>query len=321
MNATTSGPQLPWTEDPHRTGEPMQVQLPLPGASCRAAVWRYRPTRSPGAAPHSGRRLPRLLMIHGFRGDHHGMQLVVDALAEFEVFVPDLPGFGATPAVVDAAGRPVEHSVQLYAQVVAALADALELGEEDVLTGHSFGTIITSAHAAQSPSRWAGLVLSAPISNSVFSGTQLPGAAVVELYYQLSRLLPARAADALLRSQTVMEVTNLTMGVEWDAPLAAFVRDQHRRYFGGYADRATLLQAYRASSRHTVADYAEGLQLPVLLLPGAKDQLSSPQGRRRLLARLPQGRMETLRGTGHLVHYEKPAQLARAVRRFIAQLG
>jgi pimeloyl-ACP methyl ester carboxylesterase len=32
-------------------------------------------------------------MIHGFRGDHHGLQLFADALPEYRVIIPDLPGF------------------------------------------------------------------------------------------------------------------------------------------------------------------------------------------------------------------------------------
>ena len=259
-------------------------------------------------------------MIHGFRGDHHGMQLIVDALPEYEVMVPDLPGFGLTPPVRGTAGRPVEHSVDLYAGLVSRLAQQLDLGPDDVLMGHSFGTTIASAHIAEHQRQWAGLVLSAPISDGVFSGPLLPGASAVELYYRLSQVLPERSANALLRSAAILALTNLSMGVETDPAVRSYVRDQHRQFFGSYADRQTLLEAYRASSRHTVADYAPRLHLPVALLPGTKDQLSTRAGRRRLRDALPQGRMELIRGSGHLLHYERPAQLARAVRRFLRGL-
>lgn len=40
-------------------------------------------------------RKPLLVMLHGFRGDHHGLQLIATALREkYHVVVPDLPGFG-----------------------------------------------------------------------------------------------------------------------------------------------------------------------------------------------------------------------------------
>lgn len=301
---------------------PVTFSLLGPGAGftglhCDVAVWHYSST---AAAEPSWPPRPRLLMVHGFRGDHHGLQLIVDALPEFEILVPDLPGFGETPPVRGTCGRSVEHTVELYAGVVAGLARELDFGPEDVLMGHSFGTTIAAAHVAQHRRRWAALVLSAPISSSVFSDRMLPGAAAVDIYYRLGELLPERAGDALLRASAGVGVTNLTMSVEKDPQVVDYVRDQHRRFFSGYSDRSTLLQAYRASSRHTVADYAEDLELPVLLLPGAKDQLSTPAGQRRLRDALPQGRMEVIRGAGHLLHYERPAQVARAMRRFLREL-
>src|SRR5699024_6308543 len=148
----------------------------------------------------------------------------------------------------------------------------LDLGAGDVLMGHSFGTTIAASHIAKHQRQWAGLVLSAPISDSVFSGPMLAGASAVELYYRLSQALPERAAHALLRSEAILELTNLTMIVETDPAVQQYVRDQHRQFFGSYADRQTLLEAYWASSRHTVSDYARDLHLPVALLPGTQDQ-------------------------------------------------
>lgn len=278
------------------------------------AVWKY------GAGPAGGGR-PRLLLIHGFRGDHHGMQLITDALAGFEVLVPDLPGYGRTPPVRSASGERVEHTVDLYAAVVEALAQGLGLGPADALLGHSFGTIVCAAHLAQHQRDWTGLVLGAPVSDHIFRGRLLPGAGVVELYYRLCQLLPEPAGNALLRSRTVLEVMNLTLSVGWDRQLSAFAKDQHRQFFGNYSDRQTLLESYYASSRHTVLDYAQDIHVPTLLAAGAKDTMSTAEGLRALRGALPDGHLEVIRGAGHLVHYEKPAQLARAVRRFFGTLS
>lgn len=331
MKATLHpGPRSPsWAGFPQRRGRRLQVSLLIeadqlpPGTAehpvmTNAAVWHYLPTRR--AAQSSGAAPQRLLMLHGFRGDHHGMQLVVNALPEYEVFVPDLPGFGATPPLRSPEEGHAEHTVEMYAAVVEALAHQLDLSAHDVLIGHSFGTIIAAAHAAREPHRWGALVLAAPISNSVFSGRLLPGGAAVELYYRLCAALPHPAATALLRSAVALEVTNRSMAVEWTPEMAAYIRDQHSRHFGSFTDRLTVLQAYRASSRHTVTELAAQLELPVLLLPGTKDQLSTPAGQRRLRDALPDAQLEPIRGTGHLMHYEKPVQAARAIRRFLTSL-
>lgn len=102
------------------------------------------------------------------------MQLVVDALPEQELLVPDLPGFGASPPLPSGV-----HDADTYARVVEALARSLDLDDQDVLLGHSFGSIVAAAHTAWQQSlpegrRWAGLGLLNPISDGIFTGRLLP---------------------------------------------------------------------------------------------------------------------------------------------------
>src|SRR5699024_7878704 len=67
---------------PQRLGFP--VIDPVSGAPFELTVFRY-----PGRP-----QAPQLLAVHGFRGDHHGLELIVDGLTDFDVWIPDLPGFG-----------------------------------------------------------------------------------------------------------------------------------------------------------------------------------------------------------------------------------
>ena len=48
--------------------------------------------------------------MHGFRGEHHGLEPVVAHLPEVRVISPDLPGFGETPPLP---GR--THDIDAYA--------------------------------------------------------------------------------------------------------------------------------------------------------------------------------------------------------------
>ncbi|MGC8035697.1 hypothetical protein ACP3WA_26685, partial [Salmonella enterica] len=72
-------PAAPWVPHPRREGERRTVPVRVRLSDGRAAtaditLWHYRTRyQVPGPAR-------RLLVIHGFRGDHHGMQLIVDAL-------------------------------------------------------------------------------------------------------------------------------------------------------------------------------------------------------------------------------------------------
>ncbi|MDO5493609.1 MAG: alpha/beta hydrolase [Nesterenkonia sp.] len=291
-----------------------EVRLDLADGPTRVRVHRYAAARRPeaGGLPGGGARRRRLLMVHGFRGDHHGMLRLVGHLDDVDVVVPDLPGFGASPPL------PGSHTVEAYAEVLEAVAAAEGFDAGDVVLGHSFGSVVVAHHAAQHRRRWSGVVLVGPISDELFAGPLLPGALATEAYYRLAASLPERAGVAVLRSRLALAVTDRAMITSRDPTVCDYIRDQHRRHFGGFADRRTVLEAYRASSRHTVTEVADRITDPVLLITGVRDPMTTPVGLGRLRGRLPQARTETLRGVGHLIHYEAPGAAAAAVRRFLA---
>ena len=51
----------------------------------------------------------QLILIHGYRGNHHGLEAIAGALTNFEVVIPDLPGFGESAVLA------AEHTVSNYA--------------------------------------------------------------------------------------------------------------------------------------------------------------------------------------------------------------
>ncbi len=244
------------------------------------------------------------------------MEPLVDALPEYEILVPDLPGFGETPPLRGELGERTPHDAEAYAGVVEQLRNGLDLGPNDVVLGHSFGTIVLAAHLQRNV-EWAAAVMLCPISDDIFRMPLLPGAAAVEAFYRTAEILPEAVGTALLRSRLATTAMNIAMGTAQDPRIRRFVAEQHQLYFGGFADRSTLLEAYRASSRHTVTEYAAGIDVPVQLITAARDQASTPEGQLRLRDALPGAQMERIRDVGHLMHYEKPAEAARAVRRFL----
>ncbi len=83
------------------------AEVVLDGA--RVAYWTYEPVR---VTPETR----TILVIHGFRGDHHGLLRVADQLPEMRLIMPDLPGFGSSAAFADA-----EHSVERYGRFISRL--------------------------------------------------------------------------------------------------------------------------------------------------------------------------------------------------------
>ena len=114
----------------HDVDVPSSASGPREGV--RAAWWEY--------GERSG---PTLLLVHGFRGDHHGLEPVVSFLPGVHVVAPDLPGFGASDPL------PGEHSIDGYAAWLARFARAVDLPADVVVIGHSFGTIVSAKALAE----------------------------------------------------------------------------------------------------------------------------------------------------------------------------
>ena len=291
----------------------VQAADPVTGEPVPMAVFEYLPQ-----GPTTARTL---VFVHGFRGDHHGLALLADCLPGDRVLAVDLPGFGASQAFPTA-----EHTVAHHAGAVAEAIAPLEVGADAVLLGHSYGSIVAAHLAAQDPRRWAALVLLNPISEPALSAngslTDKATAAVAQGYYEVAARLPERLGDAVLRAPLITWITTLVMSETADARILAHTHDQHTRYFSAFATRASLAQAYRASTTGSVPDSAPRLALPVLLVAGAEDPMGSPESQEALAARIgevsPRVSLAMLPGVGHLLHYEKAPECAALIEESLA---
>jgi len=274
-------------------------------AGTRVAYWSYEPLRRTAATR-------TILVIHGFRGDHHGLLRVADQLPEMRLVMPDLPGFGASDAY-PAGG----HSVSGYGRFVGEFMGALGLGPGTVLLGHSFGSIIASHFVADHPGAVAELVLVNPIAAPALEGTKGLMTKAAVLYYEAAARLPRCFGNALLRNQLIVRIMSEAMAKTGDKALRRFVHAQHNAYFSAFADRDSLLEAFKASVGSNVAEVAPRLTLPVLLIAGEKDEIAAVSDQRKLLPLLPDGTLHVIPGVGHLIHYETPEPAAGFIRRFL----
>ncbi|MGO1318902.1 MAG: alpha/beta fold hydrolase [Galactobacter sp.] len=287
--------------------EALAFHVEIGGA--RVRTWLY---------PSRGVQRGIVLAVHGFRGDHHGLRRLVNALPDYTVVAPDLPGFGASDPFSDAA---YTHSAPGYVPVVVGLARALDLPPSTVLLGHSFGSVVAAYTVAEHPGLFGQLVLVNPICRPALqtSASQAVSTAVVAGYYELSALLPRRVGESVLRARLVVDVTTAAM-LTSKAPLVKdYVRDQHRTYFAAFSDPETLLSAYRSSITHSVRDVASRITTPTLLVAGEKDPLGSVRGQQRLADTIGNAQLDVIPGVGHLIHYETPAAAAAFIEDFLSQ--
>jgi pimeloyl-ACP methyl ester carboxylesterase len=246
-----------------------------------------------------------IVMVHGFRGDHHGLEPIVAQLGEFRTVLADLPGFGSSTPLE------VPHDIDGYARWLEALvADVRATGNGGpiVVLGHSFGSIIVSGALA------AGLnadrvVLINPIAAPALSGPRGILTRLAVFYYWLSAKLPERLGFALLRSPVVVRIMSVTMAKTRDAALRRWIHNQHDRFFSAFSNRAVVLEAFRASVSNDVSMFAERIHTPTIA------------AQHTLQTRIAGSRLVVLADVGHLVHYEVPREAADAVRTFLEGAG
>jgi len=251
-----------------------------------------------------------LIAVHGYRGDHHGLEPVVAFLEDIRVISPDLPGFGETPPLPG-----VEHTLEAYAQWLRSFVDAVAPGA--VVLGHSFGSIVVAAAVA------AGLptprvILVNPIGAPALEGPRGILTRLAVFYYRLGARLPKRLGDALLRNRVIVRVMSVSMAKTRDPELRRFIHDQHDTYFSLFHDRDVLFEGFVTSVSNDVRRFAPQIAQPTLLIAAEKDDITPIEAERHLRTLFPDAELVEIPAVGHLIHYETPREAAAAVRRFLA---
>jgi pimeloyl-ACP methyl ester carboxylesterase len=258
-------------------------------------------------------RVDTVLMVHGLRGTHHGLELVAAGLPDQRVVIPDLPGFGDSGPMT---GR--RHDVVGYAHVVTELIERIGGRTRPiVLLGHSFGSIVAAHVASAAPELVRRLVLINPIATPALRGPRVVLSGLTSAYYTLGKRLPLRAGHSLLSNRWVVLAASRAMTRTKDKRLRGFIDDNHLRYFNRFHSPALLSETFEASVTHTVADYADALRMPTLLIAGESDEIAPLAGQRELAARLADAELVVIPNVGHLVHYETPGPATEAIRRFL----
>lgn len=266
----------------------------------RTRYWVYGPTQAARS----------VVMVHGFRGDHHGLEPLASYLDDYRVLVPDLPGFGESEPFPTG-----EHSVAAYARWLSTFV-AATVGEDPVLLGHSFGSVVVAASlAADQPATRA--VLINPIGAPALSGPHLLLSRLTVAYYRMAATLPGGAGDRLLRSTLVVRALSAVMTTSQDPPTRRWILAEHQRYFNTFANRRCVIEAFEASVGDDVGHYAPHLEARVLLIGGDRDDITPVPVHHTLNNRFPNADLVIIGGVGHLIHYEAPAEAAEAIRGFL----
>ena len=245
-----------------------------------------------------------ILLIHGLRGDHHGLVALAEALEQrgYSVINPDLPGSG--------------DSAELDEKSLDGYADWLHenYGNKNYyVAAHSMGSIIVSHYLAKYPQDkiQRRVILISPIFRTK------AGQKASNFLYALANgalhILPKKPRYNFMRSNAVSFC--ISHYLTSDKTQQKEIDQLHYKYSGRFASADSLLADMKISMK-------EQTILPenkdVLYIIGAKDRLTKTKLARNRAAE--QGASFTeIADTGHLINYEQPAELAAAIDEFICE--
>lgn len=253
---------------------------------------------------------PTIIMIHGFRGTHHGLMPIAKKLDGFSVIIPDLPGFGRGARLKD-------YSLDSYVAWLHGFIHKQKLTQPPVLLGHSFGSIVAAAYAAKYPETISELVLVNPIGAPALAGPQKTLTKLAVLYYKIGAKLPEKAAYRWLSLKPIVRVMSVTMAKTNDKELRRFIHQQHDQYFSRFHSAQSVLEGFQTSISHTVRDSAPHIPVPTLLIAGSLDDITPLGDQYALAKKIPKARLKVIDNVGHLTHYETPEAVARHIQAFI----
>lgn len=248
-----------------------------------------------------------VVLIHGFRGDHHGLELIANQLADFDVIVPDLPGFGESEPLLE-----VRHDLDALGTWLRDFILTLKV-DRYTLVGHSFGTLVVASGLSHdvTPNR---VVLINPISAPALEGPKALLSKLAHLYYLTAQSLPNSLGDALLKNKVMVRAMSEIMAKTKDKQLRAWIHEQHAMYFSNFASRDALLEMFEASISATVPQYADNFTMQTVIVAGEIDDITPLAEQLRLSAALADSTLVVAEGVGHLTHYEAPTLAANAIR-------
>ncbi len=281
----------------------MRKELELSGV--RTVYWVY-------PAAKATAEQPTLVLVHGYRGNHHGLEAIAGALPNLNLVIADLPGFGESQALNS------EHNIENYAQWLDSFLTSLPNQKFPHLLGHSFGSIVVSAYAAKF-GNIASLILENPVAAPALKGPKALMTAVTRAFFWFAERAPEALALSLLKSFAMVRGMSVIMAKTRSTPLRKWIHNQHDDNFNDFASRRVAIEGYRASISNCVGDFAANIKVPTLILAGDRDDITSVKQQKELETKLgsAQVHLEVFDGVGHLTHYEIPEKIASSVYEWV----
>ncbi|NQW16910.1 MAG: alpha/beta hydrolase [Chloroflexi bacterium] len=245
-----------------------------------------------------------LLYLHGIAGKQEG-DFIAELATSHRVIAPWIPGFGSSTGSEQIAD--FHDLIYLYLD----LLDELELRDLPVV-GHSLGGMLAAELAAVQPERFSKVALIGSLGlwdqdNPVLDFFTVP---------------PAEFAEAMYTDQKSEAALAIATAPQSKLPEVDPETDEGKEIIDYYVERA--------KSMSTAAKYLwpipnKGLSKrlhrvtqPTLLIWGEGDGICPPVYAEYFAAALSNASSQIVPGAAHMVHVEKPGEVAAIINKFLS---
>ena len=238
---------------------------------------------------------PALFLFHSLLSDRASFDAIAPRLSQsFRVIVPELPGFGASPAVSGG-----------LAAVADRMAEAVKDGAgggEAIVLGNGYGGFVALQMAIRHPGIAGRLILADC------------GAAFPEQGRQAFRNMAAASKAKGLSAITDVAMRRL-FAPEFQAQHPDLMRDRREAFLR--SDPAVIEAACAALAELDLRPELRKVKIPVLVLVGEHDEATPPPMSRELAAGLPDARLRIIPGCAHVPQLQSPGIFLEAIGDFL----
>lgn len=260
--------------------------------------------------------LPTCIFIHGFTGSHEGFQYIIPELSGYHIIVPDLPGFGESKLGLDT------FTIDQLADRINQFVNELRLPEPPFIVGHSMGGLVVASMLAQKPELFnEKAVLVSPVATKVnYLDSRKIGELLGRLQFYLGKTVPG-AGPRLVKSRLISRISTAIILTANQPKLKRQIRDHHFKNLDYISSIDFYYQLHVNINKKGAVDYAPELnkKFSVLIVTGDKDNVTPLATEKKLAEALHNSTLHVLKGVGHLLHYERPTEVAAAIREFLTR--
>lgn len=247
----------------------------------------------------------KILFLHGFRGNHKGLLKTAEMLQNFNIILPDLPGYGESETLNS------EHTFETYSSFLSDFCGAINF-KNGIIVGHSFGASLALVFAARHPEPIKSLYLIAPVLSA---GTI--EAWFGKVFYEIAAALPDSLRKLWLFNRFFDAVSNLAL-----FRTSSFSKKMELIYDGQKnlkkLDEKVVMENFLSYYQTDFKDLISKINAPTFIIAGTSDSLCAETTLEELENEIKNSKVERIPNEGHIIPLEQPKLLGETLSRLLA---